>query len=45
VRFSFSDWRSTDVVYQSQSVLGEISAAEIGARGAHVRYLPVVVVR
>ena len=45
VRFSFSDWRSTDVVYQGQTVLGEISAAEIAARGAHVRYLPVVVVR
>jgi len=43
VRFSFSDWRSTDVVYQSQSVLGEISAAEIAARGAHVRYLPVMI--
>jgi len=31
------------VVYQSQSVLGEISAAEIAARGAHVRYLPVMI--
>jgi len=43
VRFSFSDWRSTDLVYQGQSVLGEIAAAEVGARGAHVRYLPVMV--
>jgi len=43
VRFSFSDWRATDIAYQGQSVLGEIAAAEVGARGAHVRYLPVMV--
>jgi hypothetical protein len=44
VRFSFSDWRTTDAAAAGESVLGAVSAARV--RGAEsVLYLPVIVKR
>ena len=45
VRFSFSDWRETDLMYQGESVLGSVTAAEVHAQAAATRaiFLPVIV--
>ena len=44
VRFSFSDWRTTDAAAAGESVLGAVAAARV--RGAEsVLYLPVIVKR
>jgi hypothetical protein len=44
VRFSFSDWRTTDAAYSGDSVLGATAAARV--RGAEsVLYLPMVTKR
>jgi len=42
VRFSFSDWRPTDVTYQAQSVLGSVEAAQVQATARYDIYLPVI---
>ncbi|HEY65452.1 MAG TPA: hypothetical protein G4O02_12875, partial [Caldilineae bacterium] len=42
VRFSFSDWRPTDVTYQGDSVLRNVEAAEIRSAGGYSLYLPVI---
>jgi len=42
VRFSFSDWRPTDVTYQAQSVLGSVEAAQVQVTVRYDIYLPVI---
>ncbi|MCD6290369.1 MAG: hypothetical protein J7M34_07690, partial [Anaerolineae bacterium] len=42
VRFSFSDWRPTDVMYRGSAVLGDVEAAEIRPAGGYSLYLPVI---
>ncbi len=42
VRFSFSDWRLTDMTYQAQSVLGSVEAAQVQATAKYDIYLPVI---
>ncbi|NOZ27514.1 MAG: hypothetical protein GXP39_05605, partial [Chloroflexi bacterium] len=42
VRFSFSDWRPTDVMYRGDTVLESVQAAEIRSAGGYSLYLPVI---
>ena len=42
VRFSFSDWRPTDVTYRAQSVLGGAEAAKIDSAGGNYVCLPLI---
>jgi hypothetical protein len=39
VRFSLSDWRSTDLAYNGASVLGDVNAAQISVAAAPYRLL------
>ena len=43
VRFSLSSWRSTEIISQGASVLGDVEAAEFVIVGAEKAYLPVIV--
>lgn len=45
VRFSFSDWRTTDVAYHGMSVLGVVEAAQIRALSQHLAFLPMMLKR
>ncbi len=45
VRFSFSDWRTTDVAYRGDSLLGAVQAAVIEGGQAKSLYLPLVLKR
>jgi uncharacterized repeat protein (TIGR01451 family) len=42
VRFSFGGWRTTDLAYQGEGVLGDVTAAKIQATAGHTIYLPVI---
>ncbi len=42
VRFSFSDWRATDLTYQAESVLENVEAAQIRVTEGYEVYLPVI---
>lgn len=42
VRFSFSDWRPTDVLAAGESALGAVAAAQVTAGGGQALYLPMV---
>ncbi len=43
VRFSFSPWRPTDLIYQGASMLGSVRASQIRAAAQRPVYLPLIV--
>ena len=45
VRFAFASWRTTDVAYQAESVLGQVNGAHITVPAAKELYLPLVLKR